>query len=314
MPFTIVLPEDTHFTVDDTLQIVNFIAEEAVLGTRFTSTQFTGSGTYQSEVSTYTAYGSGFTSAVTPGGLTYIATGTIDTVEFQTVVEAMTITNVDLDMVTFATLRLADLSGADPFAIENYIMSRAWDLTLGDLDDVFPEGSTIGDGVLLNTLGNDVFQGGKGNDSLFAGNGRDVLYGNQGDDTLNGGYGHDDLRGGEGDDTLIGSLGKDKLRGQNGNDTLDGGRGNDILHGGASDDVFVFADNYSSDIVKDFDATNDNEKVALSAVTLIETFDDLMNNHISQVGADVVIDDTDRTVITLENVTLADLDAADFLF
>ncbi|MEO9780352.1 MAG: calcium-binding protein [Sedimentitalea sp.] len=314
MPFTIVLPEDTHFTVDDTLQIVNFIAEEAVLGTRFTSTQFTGSGTYQSEVSTYTAYGSGFSSAVTPGGLTYIATGTIDTVEFQTVVETMTITNVDLDMVTFAALRLADLSGADPFAIENYIMGRAWDLTLGDLDDVFPEGSTIGDGALLNTLGDDNFLGGRGNDDLFTGDGNDKLSGNQGNDTLSGGAGKDNIKGGDGDDILIGGIGRDRLFGQNDNDRLDSGKGDDVLHGGAGDDVFVFANKYGNDAVRDFDATNDNEQIDLTAVTRIKTFNDLMNNHISQDGANVVIDDTDKTIITLENVNLADLDAADFLF
>lgn len=314
MPFTIVLPEDTHFTVNDTLQIVNFIAEEAVLGTRFTSTQFTGSGTYQGEVSTYTAYGSGFTSAVTPGGLTYIATGSIDTVEFQTVIETMTITNVDLDMVTFAALRLADLSGADPFAIENYIMGRAWDLTLGDLDDVFPEGSTIGDGALLNTLGDDIFQGGRGNDDLFTGDGNDKLLGNQGNDTLSGGEGKDNLKGGDGDDILIGGIGRDRLFGQNDNDRLDSGKGDDVLHGGEGDDVFVFANKYGTDSIRDFEATNDNEKIDLSAVTRIKTFNDLVNNHMTQSGANVVIDDTDRTMIILENVNIADLGSDDFVF
>ncbi|WP_424986564.1 calcium-binding protein [Microbulbifer sp. S227A] len=314
MPFTIVLPENTHFSISDIPEIIDFISTETVLGTRFSSTQFTGSGTYEDEAATYSAVGTGFTTAVTPGGLTYVATGVIETVLVITVVESMTIEGVDIDMAAFAPIRLADLSGSDPFAIETFIMSRAWDITLGDLDDVFPEGSTIGDGAPFNTVGDDVFNGGRGNDDLFTGDGNDKLSGNQGNDRLSGGEGKDNLKGGDGDDILIGGIGRDRLFGQNGNDQLDSGKGDDVLHGGAGDDVFVFANKYGNDSVRDFDATNDNEQIDLSAVTRIKTFNDLMNNHISQVGANVVIDDTDKTIITLENVSLADLDAADFLF
>ncbi|MEY8831265.1 calcium-binding protein [Sedimentitalea sp. XS_ASV28] len=314
MPFTIVLPDDSHFAIADIPDVIEFVSTEAVLGTRFSSTQFTGSGSYRGDAATYSAFGNGFSTAVTVDGLIYVATGVIDTILVTTVIDSMTITGVDIDMLTFAPIRLLDLSGVDPIAIETYIMSRAWDITLGKLDDVLPEGSTIGDGATFNTLGDDIFRGGRGNDDLFSGDGRDILFGNRGDDRLSGGMGRDILKGGQDDDVLEGGIGRDRLFGQIGNDRLDSGKGDDVLHGGAGNDVFVFANKYGNDTVFDFDATNDDELIDLTAVTRIRSFDDLMNNHISQVGTSVVIDDSDRTIITLHNVDLADLDAADFLF
>lgn len=314
MAFTIVLPTDTTFSVADIPEIVDFISTEAALGTRISSTQFTGSGLYEGAAATYSAFGTGFTTAVSPGGLTYVATGVIDMITVTTISETMSIADVDIDLTTFAPIRLADLLGTQPFAIENYVMSRDWDLTLGDLDDISPEGTLIGDGALLNNRGDDVFRGGRGNDNLFTGDGNDKLYGNQGDDILSGGDGKDNLRGGDGNDNLVGGIGRDRVFGQNDNDTLDSGKGDDVLNGGAGNDVFVFANKYGNDSVRDFDATNDEEKIDLSAVTRIKTFNDLVNNHMTQSGADVVIDDTDKTVITLENVNIADLDSADFLF
>lgn len=314
MAFTIVLPTDTTFSVADIPEIVDFISTEAELGTRFSATQFTGSGLYEGEPATYSASGTGFTTAVSPGGLTYIATGVLDMITVTTVTESMSISDVDIDMLTFAPIRLSDLLGTEPFAIENYVMSRDWDLTLGDLDDIFPEGSLIGDGALLNTMGDDIFRGGRGDDNLYTGDGHDELFGDKGDDTLNGGIGKDKLRGGDGNDSLIGGVGKDKLLGQDGNDRLDGGNANDVLNGGTGNDVFVFGNKYGSDEIRDFDALNDDEDIDLSAVTRIKNFRDLSNNHMTQSGSDVVIDDNNDTVITIQNVNLADLDSADFLF
>ncbi|PPB79351.1 hypothetical protein LV82_02978, partial [Albidovulum inexpectatum] len=56
------------------------------------------------------------------------------------------------------------------------------------------------------------------------------------------------------------------------------------------------------------------EKIDLSAVSAITNLADLMANHIAQVGADVVIDDLAGNTITLTGVSLANLDASDFVF
>ena len=49
-------------------------------------------------------------------------------------------------------------------------------------------------------------------------------------------------------------------------------------------------------------------------MTEITDFQDLIDNHMSQVGADVVIADGLGNTITLLGVTLSDLDAVDFVF
>lgn len=314
MAFTIVLPANTTFSVADIPEIVDFISTEAELGSRYSATQFSGSGLYEGQAATYSALGTGFTTDVSPGGLTYIATGMIDTITVTTISDSISITDVDIDMLAFAPIRLADLTGAQPLAIENYVMARDWNITLGDLDDIFPEGSMIGDGAPLNNLGDDVFRGGRGNDNLFSGDGADIVYGNWGDDILSGGYGKDSLRGGIDNDTLYGGYGRDRLLGQDGDDRLDSGRGHDYLTGGEGNDVFVFANRYGNDEIRDFEATNDDEYIDLSAVTRIKSFNDLIKNHMTQSGDDVVIYDNHHTTITILNVDLADLDSADFMF
>jgi hypothetical protein len=68
-------------------------------------------------------------------------------------------------------------------------------------------------------------------------------------------------------------------------------------------------------VITDFDAGNDLEKIDLSRVSGIADFNDLVANHMTQIGANVVIDDGSSNTITLQNVLLADLlDGNDFLF
>jgi len=43
-------------------------------------------------------------------------------------------------------------------------------------------------------------------------------------------------------------------------------------------------------------------------------FQDLADNHVSQVGDDLVIDELAGNTISLLDVTLSDLDSADFVF
>ena len=110
--------------------------------------------------------------------------------------------------------------------------------------------------VLKGMGGDDTLNGGDEDD------GGDTLEGGMGDDTLNGGGGDDMLMGGEGGDTLVGG---------DGADTLTGGSGDDDLTGGGGVDTFVFstADAGDSDVILDFDTTeNANDVLDLSAFGL----------------------------------------------
>ena len=191
----------------------------------------------------------------------------------------------------------------------------------------YEENDTIdgaaGDDALYGGEGNDSLIGGYGNDSLFGGDGGDVLAGGTGDDTLMGKAGNDTLKGWKGDDSLLGGDGNDSLLGADGHDTIYGGTGKDTLVGGDGDDLltgglqadtFVFTDGFGNDTIADFASTWNAEKIDLSGVAAITGFTDLSNNHMSQVGSDVVIDDGAGNTITLAGVTLGDLDVNDFLF
>ncbi len=221
-------------------------------------------------------------------------------------------------------------------------------LTLSGDNDLGATGNVLantltgsdGDNTLKGLGGRDLLTGGNGADRLLGGNRADTLFGNKGADALFGEKGNDTLKGGAGKDLLDGGLdndlllggnlrdkllgnkGADDLFGQNGADTLrggfgkdllDGGAGNDKLYGGVGDDIFQFSDGSGLDTLFDFEASNDDEKIDLSDMTAITGFADLVNNHMSEVGTDVVIDATGGDVITLMEVQLADLDAADFL-
>ena len=144
-----------------------------------------------------------------------------------------------------------------------------------------------------------------GNDTLRAGTGDDLLSGENGIDFLLGEDGRDTLFGGAGNDTLNGGKGADILRGDSGDDRLIGGNGAD---------QFVFTDGFGADVIQGFEATNNNEKINLFAVSSITSFADLSGNHMSQAGADVLIDAGAGNTITLLNVNLGDLGAADFIF
>lgn len=186
--------------------------------------------------------------------------------------------------------------------------------------------------ILFGDAGQDRVFGGSGRDTLYGGTDRDIirgdtdtdtLYGEDGDDSLLGGDGDDLLYGGIGDDFMTGGTGIDLLFGGDGNDQLlgaggfdylDGGSGDDTLTGGNQADEFAFADGWGNDTITDFAATNNAENIILRDVTEITDFDDLLANHMSQVGEDVVISDGLGNTITLLGVSLSDLDVEDFVF
>ena len=180
-----------------------------------------------------------------------------------------------------------------------------------------------GDDLVLGGNRNDRLFGESGNDRVFGGNDQDIIdggsgvdigRGGNGDDELFGGSGGDVLFGGTGRDTLWGEVGDDFLFGRGGFDILIGGEGNDTLEGGIQADQFIFADGFGNDIITDFASLANGEKIHLTDVSEITDFSDLVNNHMNQVGADVVIADGLGNTITLLGVNISDLDAVDFVF
>ncbi|EBA02111.1 hypothetical protein RB2150_00360 [Rhodobacterales bacterium HTCC2150] len=183
-----------------------------------------------------------------------------------------------------------------------------------------------GNDKLYGHAGNDMLYGGGNDDTLFGGNHNDLMYGGNSADSFFGGAGNDEIYGDDGNDNLKGQAGSDtldggahndELFGGGDNDTLTGGTGDDTMSGGSGSDTFIFADGFGTDIITDFNATNNAEKIDLSGVSAITDYTDLTtlaNNHIAQVGLDVVISDGTGDTITLTGVTLGNLGVDDFIF
>ncbi|WP_299919398.1 DUF4214 domain-containing protein [uncultured Roseobacter sp.] len=169
-------------------------------------------------------------------------------------------------------------------------------------DDLYGNG---GGDTLLGHGGKDDLYGGDGNDTLDGGANNDKLYGDAGDDTLTDTSGHNAFWGGTGDDVITGGGGHDDLTGGSGNDTMTGGLGRD---------TFVFSDGFGSDIITDFAEHETTERISLIGVSEIVDWNDLVQNHLSQVGVDVVIDDGLGNTITLQNEVIANFTADEFLF
>lgn len=193
-------------------------------------------------------------------------------------------------------------------------------ISMGDGDDVVRGGQGLD--VASGGSGNDEMRGGAGNDAFAGGTGDDELRGGRDDDTLRGGGGNDVIRGGSGEDGLTGAGGDDDIRGGSGEDTIQGGGGSDKIAGGAGDDklsgnggfdTFIFKGRFGIDTITDF-ATSNQEKINLAAVTSIANFNDLANNHLSQIGSDALIEDGLGNQIILEDLEIANLQAGDFIF
>ncbi len=138
--------------------------------------------------------------------------------------------------------------------------------------------------------------------------------GNALQNTIVGNRGDNRLSGHANDDILNGGKGADMLRGGQGNDVLCGGRGKDMLKGGSGFDTFVFKLGCGKDTILDFNPNSGAEDIDLTSVATITGFSDLLNNHMTQVGDDTVIDFGGGDVLTLVGIDIGDLDASDFLF
>jgi len=130
---------------------------------------------------------------------------------------------------------------------------------------------------------------------------------------VNGQGGDDTITGGEGLDGLIklkldGGAGNDTITGGDGDDAIYGGWGDDTLTGGDGADTFVFR--HGSDVVTDFEDGSD--RINIAKVPGFDDFSDLAG-HIQADGGDVVID-LGANELRLEDVSLAWIDASDFVF
>jgi Ca2+-binding RTX toxin-like protein len=140
------------------------------------------------------------------------------------------------------------------------------------------------------------------------------LTGNDAANILDGGAGDDILRGGGGKDQLTGGDGNDALGGGSGKDRLTGGAGDDWLVGGADADTFVYTIVGSGhDTVTDFVAKGQGHDL-IEMNKSIFTGWTALKDHISQSGADTVIQLDANNDIPLLGVNKDSLSSQDFKF
>jgi Ca2+-binding RTX toxin-like protein len=184
----------------------------------------------------------------------------------------------------------------------------------------------------------DNIRGSRYDDHLFGDDNGNRIRGMKGDDVIDGRGGNDlaDYRNADGAVVVnlktgiaTGADGRDKLiniegvRGTYYNDVLIGNdrdnffetfSGNDRVTGGAGADTFSFSAGCGHDTITDFQATGArHDMIDVSGLASIISYKDLMKNHASQSGHDVVID-AGLDEIILKDVSIGDLRASDFLF
>ncbi|MGB9143217.1 MAG: calcium-binding protein, partial [Aestuariivirga sp.] len=195
--------------------------------------------------------------------------------------------------------------------------------------------------------GNDTLDGGAGNDILVGGTGADALIGGAGDqdaasyqdallgvivnlalggtggeaagDTYNGVeyvYGsafNDVITGDAAINRLTGGAGNDVLDGAAGNDYILGEAGNDTVIGGAGADVFVFDSSFGNDTISDFWAGAGRTDRVWLTNTDIHSFADVQSHAVDTAGG-VVLAVNGGDSITFTGITVAQLNADDFIF
>ncbi len=222
--------------------------------------------------------------------------------------------------------------------IENLVGSVFDDILRGDANNnVIRAGA--GNDTVEGRDGNDVLVGSVGGDHLDGGLGTDraaydlaaaplradllvpsVNTGEAAGDTyvsienLQGSTFDDELRGDTANNVIYGGAGNDVIHGRAGNDILQGQLGDDLLFDGPGDDVFVFSGSFGSDTIIGFETSTSADLIDLSSTTFANDFADLSANHLTQVGANAVIDDLAGNTITLAGVAMGILSNDDFSF
>ena len=175
--------------------------------------------------------------------------------------------------------------------------------------------------------------GGEGSVIFYVGGGDDILYGNAvipsvvPNNTVsfaaatagvtvdlsvttsqNTGFGHDTITYFQ---NLAGSTFNDHLTGDGAANVLDGGGGSDVLTGGGGADTFRFRPGYGADEVTDFSHAQ-GDRIDLSVFSNLSAFSSVLA-HAIQVGSNTVISLPGGGTVTLDGVTLATLQASDFI-
>jgi ELWxxDGT repeat protein len=205
----------------------------------------------------------------------------------------------------------------------------------------FAEGDVIG-GVenVIGTDFTDWLTGDGANNRLDGGSGDDRLIGGAGNDVLIGGFGADLLDGGADVDTadysgLFGGVwinlqtgvgkwnsaegdtlsGIDKLIGTDFTDWFESSTGRtDVFAGGAANDLFIFQAGFGQDVITDFQGNGAaaGDTIRFGAGTFADYA--AVQAAMTQQGNDVLITLNAGNILTLQNTTIAQLNAQDFLF
>jgi hypothetical protein len=102
--------------------------------------------------------------------------------------------------------------------------------------------------------------------------------------------------------------------GSSGADTLVSTSGNDLLMGQGGSDTFSFLANFANDVISDFAVSGTGHDVInFRGNAVLSTFASV-RSHAVQSGSSVVISQDASNTLTLKNVNLSSLNAADFLF
>ncbi len=193
------------------------------------------------------------------------------------------------------------------------------DAMFGDAGDDRMFGGPDGQDELNGGAGVDRMYGQNDNDTLRGGNDDDFLFGGSGDDRLEGGGSNDVMKGEDGNDVMLGGTGSDFMLGGSGNDVLHGESGNDRIEAGAGIntvsggngvDTFVFGpSDMENTRILDFLS----DMIDLTSVTSINDWDDLTENHLSEVGPDLHIA-FDNSLIILQGTSINEVSKEMFLF
>jgi serralysin len=234
------------------------------------------------------------------------------------------------------------------FAVENLIGSKFGDMLTGDSNANTIDGGD-GNDIIHGGGGLDILKGGDGNDTLYSDNSLASFFGGGDTDTADFSgrtmpedrYGYPHHAGGvyvnlvlhvvdyggpfphewdpqgtiSGVENVNGTKYADTIIGDHANNVLNGNGGNDTLTGGYGNDTFVFTRtngvvDFGNDTVSDFAAGTDHLQIDHA---VFGNFGDVQQ-HMQQVGGDVVITYDANNSITLHGVQMANLHANDFLF
>lgn len=113
-------------------------------------------------------------------------------------------------------------------------------------------------------------------------------------------------------ENAVGGTGVDSIIGNAVDNTLDGRAGTDTLTGGGGKDVFVYGAGYGADTVTDFTVGGASaDSVSLVGLSGVGTFAEILAKA-AQVGANTILTFGSGQTLTLQNVLLANLTAANF--